>query len=69
MISTLAATLDEKKLQEIRRLEQELGTPLLAFVPLDVQPAVVDERKLEKIRQLEQSLGVSLVAVQKRPAR
>ncbi len=65
MISTLAAKLDEKKLQEIHRLEQEIGTPILAFSALDVQPAELDEGKLEKIRRLEKSLGVSLVAVRK----
>lgn len=65
MISTLAAALDEKKLEEIRRLEKELGMPLLAFQNIDVQPADVDAEKLAKIHQLEQKLGVSLVAIRR----
>ncbi len=65
MIWTLAEKLDEGKLQEIKKLEQEIGMPILAFSPLGTQPADLDKGKLAKLQQLEKSLGVSLIAVKR----
>jgi hypothetical protein len=65
MIATLALNLDEKSLQEIKQLEQEIGCPILAFSTLNVEPADLDEQKLARIRALEKSKGIQLVAVRK----
>jgi hypothetical protein len=57
------SNLGEKELQEIRRLEQELGKTLLSFSCHPVEPATLEDRELSRIKRLEQRLGVALVAV------
>lgn len=51
------------KLAEIQAIEAEIGRPLLAFSPVETEPAKLDGAKIEKIQQLEKDLGVVLVAV------
>ncbi len=62
MVYTLA-NVPEEKLSEIKTLEQELGTSLLAMSQVEVQPARLDRDKLSRIQTLENELGVVLVAV------
>ena len=57
------AKLEDAKLKKITALEQELGTPLLAFACHDYPAAKVTDAQLAKIQSLEKDLGVSLVAV------
>jgi hypothetical protein len=63
MLCSLATRLDQGQLAEILSLENELGTPILAFAchPLDAAP--IDERQIVRIKDLEGKLGVALVAV------
>ena len=63
MLCTLADRLGESELDEIRRLERELGTTILAYSCYQAEPAPVDDRQLARLQELEQRLGVSLVAV------
>jgi hypothetical protein len=63
MIATLAMNLDNQTLEEIQRLEKEIGCPILAFSPKGVEPAELDESSLAKIRELEEKRGLSLIAV------
>lgn len=57
------ANVDPDKLKKIQQIESEIGQPLLAFSPVEAQPARLDRDKLAKIRELEDDLGVVLVAV------
>lgn len=63
MICSLSNLTDEN-LAQIRSLETELGSPLLAFSCHGVRPAVLDDEKLQKIEALENRLGISLLAVE-----
>lgn len=63
MLCTMS-TLDADKLEAIRKLEKELGKPLLAFSCHDIQSALLTEKDLEKIRTLENRLSLSLIAVE-----
>jgi hypothetical protein len=62
MMCSLAG-LTPEKLQSIRSMEKELGTPLLAFACNDLEPAPLEEEDLNMIRRLESEMGLSLVAV------
>lgn len=55
------AKLDDAALDELRHLEQEMGTVLVA---LDPAPSLahLSEDKLERLRQAEARLGVVMVA-------
>jgi hypothetical protein len=63
MLCSLSTKLGPEDLQAITALEQELGTPLLAFACHDLKPAEVSTDQLAKIQALENKLGLSLVAV------
>jgi hypothetical protein len=63
MLCSLSTKLGAEDLQAITALEQELGTPLLAFACWDLNPADVTPDQLAKIQALENKLGLSLVAV------
>lgn len=57
------AAIDPDKLSKIQEVEAEIGRPLLAFSPVEAEPARLDRDKLAKLRALEEDLGVVLVAV------
>lgn len=57
------ADIQTDKLDAIKAAEQEIGTPLLAMQPVEVNPAPLDSKKLAKLKSLEDQLGVVLVAV------
>lgn len=54
--------LDEAALDRVRRLEAEIGTPVLALTKLDARPAEIDPAALAKVEALESELGLVLVA-------
>lgn len=58
------ATLDDDKLDAIRDLEGEIGTPVVALSAIKASSAALSDDKLEKLRALEDELDVVLVAVQ-----
>jgi hypothetical protein len=64
MLCSLSTKLGSDDLKAIMALENELGTPLLAFsCRSDLKPADVSGDQLAKIKALEGKLGLSLVAV------
>ena len=64
MLCSLSNQLESEHLKVIKDLEQELGTPLLAFsCQGELKPAEVTGNQLDKIKALEGQLGLSLVAV------
>lgn len=62
MICSLSK-LDEKKLADVRAMEQKMGKPLLAYTCHDVLPAELTEQELSQLSNLEKTLGIYLVAV------
>ncbi|MDA8087858.1 MAG: hypothetical protein M0Z75_14305 [Nitrospiraceae bacterium] len=58
------AGLDEKKLDELQRLEKKLGKTLLAFQCHDAKIEMLSQQEMTEIQELEKKLGFSLVAVQ-----
>lgn len=65
MLCSLSTNLTPEALQAITGLEQELGTPILAYsCREDLKPAVLAPEKLARLQSLEQKLGLVLVAVQ-----
>jgi hypothetical protein len=56
--------LDDKKLEQIRSLENELGKNLLSFTCHDIKTARLNDEELGKVRDLENTLGVALVATE-----
>jgi hypothetical protein len=65
MLCSLSPKLGESQLDEITRLERELGHPVLAFSCYPSEPAQLTSEQLEKIKDLESRLGISLVAVER----
>ena len=64
MLCSLSTQLGSEDLKAITTLENELGTPLLAFsCQGELKPAEVSGDRLAKIKALEGKLGLSLVAV------
>lgn len=63
MFMSLASNIDNTTLDKIRKLEKEIGYPLLAFSFFDIEPASLDEKKLEKIRKFEEGTCICLLAV------
>lgn len=57
------ADIETDKLDAIKAVEHEIGTPLLAMQQVDISPAALDSKKLAKLKSLEDELGVVLVAV------
>ncbi|MBN1834743.1 MAG: hypothetical protein JW820_02770 [Spirochaetales bacterium] len=63
MFTNLATNLADETLTDIRRLEKEVGYPLLAFTFHDLEPAQLDAGKLAKIREYEKDKCFCLLAV------
>lgn len=63
MFTNLATNLEDTTLKDIRRLEKEIGYPILAFSFYDLQPAELDDRKLAKIQEYEKNKCICLLAV------
>ncbi len=55
------ARLDDAALDELRHLEEEMGTVLVALNPAPTLAELSDD-KLERLRQAESRLGVVMVA-------
>jgi hypothetical protein len=61
----LLSNLDDRKLAELRRFEDEKGVKVLAFSEVDAPaPANVDDGTLRELKNLEDRLGVTLIAYQ-----
>ena len=63
MFTNLAANLGKTTLEDIQRLETEIGYPILAFSFYDVQPAALEADKLAKIQEYEKGKCICLLAV------
>ncbi|MBI9074658.1 MAG: hypothetical protein JEZ02_04530 [Desulfatibacillum sp.] len=63
MICTLS-TLTDQDLQDIKKLEESLNKPLLAFSCRNVNMAQMSVEELARIQALESKMGISLVAVE-----
>lgn len=57
------AHLEDKKLADLKSLEQKLGKTILAFSCNDVDVVPLKEEEISQIKQVEKVLNVSLVAV------
>ena len=57
------STLNAPSLRAVRRLESEIGAPVVALTEIPSPPADLDADALAKIETLEQELGLVLVAV------
>lgn len=57
------AKLDESKMQKVRQLEEELGTPILAVEQM-CRWTDLDEERLRKLQEAEKELGLVLLAYQ-----
>ena len=55
------ATLDDSALDDVRRLEAHLGTPVVAYEP-ESPFAALSAEQLEEIQRVESALGVRLLA-------
>ncbi len=62
MLSSLSK-LSPAELEEVRRLELELGKTLLSYSSYDVVADDLTDEDLVRVRQLEKRLGTSLVVV------
>ena len=66
MLCSLSTKLSTQDLEAINTLENELGSPILAFSCRgDLGFADVNTEQLAKIQALENKLGLSLVAVRR----
>ena len=57
------ASLDETKLEELKKLEKKLGKTLIAIDCRDAKMESLNEWEIADIQDLEKKLGVPLVAV------
>ncbi|MEM8650108.1 MAG: hypothetical protein AAGF54_06220 [Pseudomonadota bacterium] len=57
------ATLEADKLKAVQKLEDEIGSPVLALSVIEADSAKLPEDKLKKLQALEDELDVVLVAV------
>lgn len=55
--------LDQKTIERIKSLEQELKRPIVAYSCLPGEPAPLTEEELAKIKTAEEQLGLTLVAM------
>ncbi|NTV48004.1 MAG: hypothetical protein HGB11_16135 [Chlorobiales bacterium] len=62
MLSSLSKLAPEQ-IDEIKKLEKEMGKTLLSFSAYDVAFDELTESQLSKLKALEQKMGISLVAV------
>ena len=57
------ANLESDKLDAVRALEQEIGSPVVALAAIDTDTANLPKDDLAKLQALEDELDVVLVAV------
>lgn len=57
------ASLETEKLNAIRALERDIGSPVVALAEVEADSASLPEDQLKKLQELEEELGVVLVAV------
>ncbi|MES0826371.1 hypothetical protein [Ruegeria sp. SCP11] len=57
------ATLEADKLDAVRALEKEIGSPVVALAAVDTDSATLPKEDLQKLQALEDELNVVLVAV------
>ncbi|NTW50374.1 MAG: hypothetical protein HGB19_11725 [Chlorobiales bacterium] len=62
MLSSLSKLAPEQ-IEEIKKLEKEIGKTLLSFSKYDVVSDDLTEDELRKLKALEQKMGTTLVAV------
>ncbi len=61
------AKLSDQQLAKIKETEQALGpVNLLAFQPVELQPALLKPGQIEQLKSLEKTLGFAVVAYEKR---
>ena len=63
MLCSLVTQLKPADLDQIKQLERELSTPLLAFSCVHIEPAHIEEEQLARIKELEEKLRINLVAI------
>ncbi len=64
MLCSLANTVGDREIAEIRGLESRLATTLLAYSCQEARPAAMSPEQLAQIKDLEDKLGVALVAIE-----
>ncbi|MDC0657724.1 hypothetical protein N6L27_06935 [Leisingera sp. SS27] len=57
------ASLEADKLDAIKSLEKDIGSPVVALAGVEATTAALPDEKLKKLQELEEELGVVLVAV------
>ena len=57
------SNLNDKDIEQVKKLEKELGITVLAFSCHEAEPAMLDKDVLDKVQAAEKELGLSLVAV------
>ncbi|GAA6163915.1 hypothetical protein NBRC116590_16190 [Pelagimonas sp. KU-00592-HH] len=57
------AALEDDKLEALKALEAEIGSPIVALSAVDAGSANLSQDKIEKLQSLEDELDVVLVAV------
>ena len=57
------SNLNDKDIEQVKKLEKELGITVLAFSCHEAEPAMLDKSVLDKVQAAEKELGLSLVAV------
>lgn len=62
MLSSLSK-LSAAQIEEIRKLEAELGKTLLSFSSYDVIAGNLSGDELSRVRELEKKIGTTLIAV------
>jgi len=54
---------DDKKINELQKVEKEVGQTLLAINCHEFKPAELTPEQLERVQALEKELGVVVIAV------
>ncbi|UWQ32104.1 hypothetical protein K3555_16235 [Leisingera sp. M527] len=57
------ASLEADKLEAIKSLEKDIGSPVVALAGVEANTAPLPDDQLKKLQELEAELGVVLVAV------
>lgn len=57
------AELEADKLNAVRELEKEIGSPVVALTAVETDTVTLPKEQLEKLQALEDKLNVVLVAV------
>jgi hypothetical protein len=60
------AQLDAAQLAKLQKLEQELGSVIVALEPA-ARPAALSDAQVQRLQEVEQELGVVLLAYQPHP--